>query len=83
MLERRLLPRIRVLRHVKLIVGADAPLVPCTVHDLTAAGARLALACTEALPDLFELTFDHGRSRRSCRVVWRGPAEIGVAFDKR
>ena len=79
--ERRYVSRVRVARDAKIIVGAEIPLVDCTLHDLTATGAHLSSAGPERLPDCFELTFDHGRSRRPCRVVWRSSNDVGVAFE--
>jgi hypothetical protein len=35
------------------------------------------------VPDTIELTFDHGRSCRPCRVKWRSGDELGVSFEKR
>ena len=81
MLERRYVSRVRVARSAKIIVAAEAPLVPCALHDLTAQGARLSLKGAKDLPECFELTFDHGRSRRACRVVWRIGDDLGVAFE--
>ncbi len=80
--ERRYVSRVRIKRDAKLIVGPDMPLVSCTVHDLTASGACLSIASTDPLPPTFELTFEHGRSRRPCRVVWRSATRVGVAFGK-
>ena len=79
--ERRYVPRVRVARNVKIIVAAESPLVEGTLHDLTASGARLSVARPGTLPDRFDLTFDHGRSCRPCRVVWRTVNQVGVAFE--
>ena len=56
-------------------------IVSCTVKNLSSIGACLSVASTYRLPDTFELTFEHGRSRRSCRVIWRTDDKLGVAFD--
>jgi hypothetical protein len=32
------------------------------------------------VPETFDLTFEHGRTRRWCRVVWRTNNKLGVAF---
>jgi hypothetical protein len=32
------------------------------------------------VPETFDLTFEHGRTRRLCRVVWRTNNKLGVAF---
>jgi hypothetical protein len=79
--ERRAVQRTKVLRNAKIIQDHRAPVISCTVKDLSNRGACLAVASTYLLPDTFELTFEHGRSRRTCRVVWRTNDKMGVAFD--
>ena len=49
-------------------------------ENITGAGACLKLASTFGVPDTFDLTFEHGRTRRWCRVVWRTDDKLGVAF---
>ena len=44
-------------------------------------GACLKLANTYGVPEIFELTFELGRTRRPCRVIWRTNDELGVAFE--
>jgi hypothetical protein len=34
------------------------------------------------VPEYFELTFELGRTRRPCRVIWRTADELGVAFEE-
>ncbi len=80
--ERRSVRRTQVLRNAKIIVNhRSATIISCTLHNLTSHGACLSLASTYRLPDTFELTFEHGRSRRPCRVVWRTKTKLGVSFD--
>jgi hypothetical protein len=79
--ERRAFRRTNVLRNAKIILGHRSPIVSCTLKDLTSHGACLSVASTYGLPDLFELTFEHGRSRRVCRVMWRTHDKLGVSFD--
>jgi hypothetical protein len=79
--ERRALRRTRVLRNAKIMLDHRSPLVSCTLLDLTSGGACLSLASTYRLPDRFELTFEQGRMRRPCRVVWRTANRLGVAFE--
>ena len=78
--ERRLLKRTRVSRNAKIIVPLRWPVIFCTVENITGAGACLKLASTFGVPDTFDLTFEHGRTRRWCRVVWRTDDKLGVAF---
>jgi hypothetical protein len=78
--ERRAVQRTKVLRNAKIILDHRAPVISCTVKDLNGQGACLSVASTYRLPDTFELTFEHGRSRRACRVIWRTRDKLGVAF---
>jgi hypothetical protein len=78
--DRRALQRTRVAR--KIIVPRRSSVISCTVQNITSAGACLKLANnTFGLPESFDLTFEHGRTRRSCRVVWRTPDKLGVKFE--
>jgi hypothetical protein len=79
--ERRALKRTRVQRSAKIIVPRRSPVIHCTVQNLTGAGACLKLANTFGLPETFDLTFEHGRTRRACRVIWRTNDKLGVAFE--
>jgi PilZ domain len=79
-IERRALKRTRVSRNAKIIVPRRSPIVFCTVENITGDGACLKLASTFGLPETFDLTFEHGRTRRWCRVVWRTDNKLGVAF---
>jgi hypothetical protein len=78
--DRREVTRTRVLRGAKIIVQARSPVIHCTVQNITSGGACLKLANTWSIPDSFELTFEHGRTRRACRVAWRTHDMLGVAF---
>jgi PilZ domain-containing protein len=53
----------------------------CTVENITGSGACLQLANTFGVSETFDLTFEHGRTRRPCRVVWRTSDRLGVAFE--
>jgi hypothetical protein len=70
-----------VLRCAKIIVPRRSPVIHCTVQNITSAGACLKLANTYGVPQTFELTFEHGRTRRACRVVWRTETKLGIAFE--
>ena len=81
--ERRNVARTRIRHNAEIVViRRDATKVQCTLQDLTSTGACLTLASTYQVPDTFELTFDKGRSRRPCRVMWRTGDRVGVAFEK-
>jgi hypothetical protein len=79
--ERRILKRTRILRCAKIIVPRRSPVIHCTVQNITGGGACLKLANTYGVPETFDLTFEHGRTRRCCRVVWRTDDKLGVMFE--
>ncbi len=79
--DRRVLQRTRVLRCAKIIVPRRSSVISCTVQNINSGGACLKVANTGGLPEPFDLTFEHGRTRRSCRVVWRTTDKVGVKFE--
>jgi PilZ domain len=79
--ERRTVTRTRISRSAKIIAPRRTSVIHCTVQNITSTGACLKVANTYGMPDTFELTFEHGRTRRPCRVVWRTADELGVAFE--
>jgi PilZ domain len=79
--DRRAAQRTKVLRSAKIILPRRSPVIHCTVQNLTDVGACLKVANTSGVPATFDLTFEHGRTRRACRVVWRTHDKLGVAFS--
>jgi len=69
-------------------LAAIAPLLDLLADETLAKTAAVALnTITGAalqqrvfVPDTFDLTFEHGRTRRACRVAWRTADMLGVAF---
>ena len=57
------------MRNAKVIVLGRSPDISPTVQNITGSGACLTLANTLGEPDTFELTHEHSRTRRACRVV--------------
>ena len=80
--ERRNVTRTVIARSAKIIVPRRSPVIHCTVQNITSGGACLKLANTYGVPETFELTFEHGRTRRPCRVIWRTDNELGVCFEQ-
>ena len=79
--ERRHVTRTHVSRGAKIIPPLRGSMIPCMVQNITSRGACLKLADAYGLPETFELTFEQGRTRRACRVIWRTAEQIGVAFE--
>jgi hypothetical protein len=81
--ERRETVRTRIRRNAEIMINRRATgKVQCTLQDLTSSGACLTLASTYQVPDIFELTFDQGRSLRPCWVRWRTNDRLGVSFEE-
>jgi hypothetical protein len=80
MVERRRVQRTRVLKGAKLILQGNAPVIDCTVCNLTNLGACAQVASSLGIPETFVLTFDLGRSSRKCQLIWRTENELGISF---
>jgi hypothetical protein len=65
-----------------VLVGADRPLVPCVICDISEGGARLSMeAPVSDLPPSFILVLDmQALVHRKCRVVWTAGQFVGVRF---
>jgi PilZ domain len=56
----------------------------CALWDISETGARIAVEDSSALPEHFPLWLSaNGSARRTCRVIWRKPKQIGVMFEQR
>lgn len=80
MLERRRIPRTQVSKDARIILSQPAPLIDCTVCNLTNLGVCLQVPGAADIAGAFDLTFDLGRSFRSCRLIWKTANKLGVAF---
>ena len=82
MIERRRAVPTKVFLAAQIRTDRRPPLViDCVVRDVSPLGARLELRDTSTLRNIFELTFDAGRTLRACHVVWRTPTDVGVEFS--
>ena len=76
--------RRRPLRYTAWVALENEKLHGCVLSDISDHGARLDVDDAKALPDQFMLLLSGtGSARRRCRVVWRAPGQIGVAFERR
>jgi hypothetical protein len=68
-----------------LVCSEDGKLIAgCHLCDVSATGARLALAAPELakVPEEFVLVLARrAKVHRRCRVVWRSDEELGVRFS--
>jgi hypothetical protein len=54
---------------------------PCIVQDMSSTGAKIAIDDPNSLPAKLRLAFERdARTGRSCEVVWRRGATVGIKF---
>lgn len=71
-----------VLRHAvttPAMIASGRRVIACTVHNISATGARLNLTSRPRLAKNFALTA--AGSTLPCRAVWRRGKQLGIAFD--
>jgi hypothetical protein len=76
--ERRIVPRHKVMKAGKIVVGKRASVIDCTVRNLSSTGAAIELSDAASVPPKFALCFDN--AIRHCTVVWRQADRLGVKF---
>ncbi len=79
MKERRAVVRNRTLKSGKIRVNAHTSMIDCTIRNLSSKGALLLVPSILTVPDEFVLEMSD-RTRRDCRVTWRGDNRVGVEF---
>ena len=78
MIERRRYRRVDVDEPARILIDARAT-VACTIRNVSAGGACLALDPALAVPATFDL-IPQASDPHVCRVVWRHDQRMGVAF---
>jgi hypothetical protein len=85
MLERRRHQRQVTSKTVTIncwLLREGRPNLPCTLVDISEAGARLMVDKPSEMAERFTIAMtERGVPRRQCRLVWRGKNDIGVAFE--
>ena len=80
MQEMRQAERIRSFLRAQIIFNNRMSTIDCTIKNISATGAKVALSDTLAVPSEFEIDIPQkGRSYRA-RLVWRDTEAIGVEF---
>jgi len=72
--------RQRVLKGGIVAFNNRHSTLPCTVRDVSDAGARLRLDGSMNAPDTFDLIIELDGLEASCDVRWRRDKELGVRF---
>lgn len=77
--ERRRSPRRHAMKPATILLAGGQRL-PCLVRDISEHGVRLKIDNSDEIPEHFLLQI--GREEpRSCRTVWTGDRQMGVAFE--
>jgi PilZ domain len=73
--------RRRPMRRAALVLHANGQAAPCVIWDMSAGGARIAIAHPTDAPLWFTLVLTKdGGDRRYCEVVWMDARYVGVKF---
>jgi len=80
MVEYRKHPRHRTLKGGKIIYNRRLTVIDCIIRNMSVGGACLEVA-SQYLPDEFELSIPIDCVKHHCRVAWRTPNRVGVAFE--
>ena len=76
--DKRKATRRDVMRAGKISFARQS--MTCTVRNISATGAAIEGANITTIPDSFKLVMEMESAARDCKVVWRKPKQIGVAF---
>jgi len=80
--DKRSEPR-RTMRYSAWILAGPDQSHSCRVSDISDSGARINIDDADKLPERFFLMLsERGTVRRSCRVIWREPNQLGVKFEQ-
>ena len=71
--------RRRTLKGAQIVFNNRCSVIDCTVRNISATGALLALPNTTGVPDQFALHMESGR--RVARVVWKSDRTVGVVWS--
>ena len=77
-MEQRAADRRRMLRAATIEFNGGA--IDCRLRNLSSTGAMLDVESPVGIPSHFTLMIGDGH-RLPCRIIWRKPNRIGVAFD--
>jgi PilZ domain len=78
--EARRAIRVRTFLQARISYGEGAISTECTVSQLSDSGARLTVASTVALPDVFDIAVPQRGISRRAKLVWRNDDQVGVDF---
>jgi len=84
MLNDKRTARRRPIRYTAWLAPEPGALHGCVLSDISDTGARIDVEDSKALPERFVLLLSsNGSARRTCRVMWRKPQQVGVKFERK
>ena len=72
--------RVRTFLQARISYGEGAISTECTVSQLSDTGARLTVASTVALPDVFDIAVPQRGIACRAKQVWRNDDQVGIDF---
>jgi hypothetical protein len=79
--DKRSSMRRRMLKAGRITFNGRGSTIDCLLRNISATGALLKVTTPLGIPDQFDLVLVESEQSFPCRVVRRGPQEIGVIFD--
>lgn len=76
--ERRIAPRYRTLKGVRIILPGGMSTIDCVVRNRSETGLLIRLNGPVVLPPEFEVLMD--AQRRPVRIAWKKGLDLGVAY---
>lgn len=80
--NRRRTHRSRTCLEGRVVFNHRQSTMDCIVRNLSANGARIALADYATLPDDFDITICRRRELYKATVIWRSATDIGLSFSR-
>jgi hypothetical protein len=78
--EARRSKRARTFLHARISYGDGAISTECTVNQLSDVGARINVASSVVLPDMFEIAIPQKGISCRAKLIWRKDDQVGVDF---
>ncbi|MEX6505155.1 PilZ domain-containing protein [Jiella sp. M17.18] len=78
--ERRVAPRMRVLKRAKVIFNNGFSTFDCVVRNVSATGALLTLAESAHLPKEFSIRIGEEKESRPAKLIYRRAMFAGIRF---
>jgi hypothetical protein len=78
--EARRSKRARTFLQARISYGDGAISAECTVNQLSDVGARINIAGSIALPDMFDIVIPQKGATRRAKLIWRKDDQVGVDF---